>query len=255
MIHRTEHSEDFTRLQNETLRDTRLSDGAFRVLIFMLTCSDDFNFSVKGLSHLLDMPERKVSKIVTELKRAGYIEQKRQVGDRGRFLPNTWEVYETSTALHDYRTAVAPQHGDTALRSDRNAVPPHCGKSAYIRTINIKEQSNIKNYQREEEEKEKKKTALGEFQNVLLTTEEIGKLKLQLGDENLNRYIENLGDYLKEHPRKKYASHYRTILKWVERDKANGHCKPKETENVIDWDELYKMADEADKKKAAGGST
>lgn len=253
MIHRTEHSEDFTRLQNETLRDTRLSDGAFRVLIFMLTCSDDFNFSVKGLSHLLDMPERKVSKIITELKRAGYIEQKRQVGDRGRFLPNTWEVYETSTALHDYRTAVAPQHGGTALRSDRAADSPHCGKSAYIRTINIKELSNIKNYQREEEEK---KTALGEFQNVFLTISEIEKLKLQLGDENLNKYIDALGDYLKEHPKKKYASHYRTILKWADRDRPmSGHCKPKETENSIDWDELYRKAEEADRKKAAGGNT
>jgi len=251
MIHRAEHSEDFTRLQNELIRDSRLSDRAFRILVFMFSCSDDFVFSVKGLAHLLEMPERTVSKAITELKKLGYIEQKRQVGERGRFLPNVWDVYEIPfTALHNHRTAVAPQHGDTATRSDRTADSPHCGKSAHIRTINNKELSNIKNYQREEENK----TPLGEFQNVFLTLEEISKLKLQLGDEGLNKYIEDLGDYLKEHPRKKYASHYRTILKWAERDKARApaHCSPKEETEVIDWDELRRLAEERDRQKAGG---
>lgn len=235
MIHRAEHNEDFTRLQNELIRDSRLSDRAFRILVFMFSCSDDFVFSVKGLAHLLEMPERTVSKAITELKKLGYIEQKRQVGERGRFLPNVWDVHEIPfTALHNHRTADSP----------------HCGKSAHIRTINNKELSNIKNYQREEENK----TPLGEFQNVFLTLEEISKLKLQLGDEGLNKYIEDLGDYLKEHPRKKYASHYRTILKWAERDKARApaHCRPKEETDVIDWDELRRLAEERDRQKAGG---
>ena len=65
----------------------------------------------------------------------------------------------------------------------------------------------------------------------------------------LGVYINKLGDYLKEHPRKHYASHYRTILNWYERDH-----KASKPDNVVDWDELMKKAEEADKKKAGGAT-
>lgn len=57
----------------------------------------------------------------------------------------------------------------------------------------------------------------GEFQNVKLTDEEYNKLK----DKNLLSYIEDLSRYLENHPRKKYASHYATILTWSRKDNKN----------------------------------
>ncbi len=221
MIHRAAHKEDFTRLKNELIRDSRLSDRAFRILVFMFSCSDDFVFSVKGLAHLLGMPERTVAKGITELKKLGYIEQKRQVGERGRFLPNVWDVHEIPlTALHNHRTAVAPQHGGTALRSDRTADSPHCGKSAHIRTINNKELSNSK-----ELSKGKKDTAhkcqLGPFENVLLTNEEQKDLTDRLGFDEVVTYIDRLSNYLHDHPEKKYKSHKATIERWIREDEGS----------------------------------
>jgi DNA-binding IclR family transcriptional regulator len=47
----------------------------------MMSCADDWNFSIKGLVKQLGWPERKVMRLVNELKKAGYIEQKTQFDD------------------------------------------------------------------------------------------------------------------------------------------------------------------------------
>ena len=59
----------------------------------------------------------------------------------------------------------------------------------------------------------------GEFKNVKLTDEQYKKLE----DKKLLNYIEDLSRYLANHPRKKYANHYATILTWSRKDnKGNG---------------------------------
>lgn len=57
----------------------------------------------------------------------------------------------------------------------------------------------------------------GEFQNVKLTNEQYKKLE----DKNLLSYIEDLSRYLANHPRKKYANHYATILVWDRKENKN----------------------------------
>ena len=63
----------------------------------------------------------------------------------------------------------------------------------------------------------KKYNIYGEFENVKLTDDEHTKLK----ERNLLSYIESLSCYLKNHPKKKYASHYATILTWSRKDNKN----------------------------------
>ena len=58
----------------------------------------------------------------------------------------------------------------------------------------------------------------GEYKNVLLTDEELQKLKEEYPDyeeriERLSSYVESVG--------KKYKSHYATIRNWARKDKAN----------------------------------
>lgn len=55
-----------------------------------------------------------------------------------------------------------------------------------------------------------------EFENVKLTKEEYNKLIEKLGENNTNILIEELGGYLAS-SKKKYASHYATILNWARR--------------------------------------
>ena len=71
---------------------------------------------------------------------------------------------------------------------------------------------------------------LGEFNNVLLTSLEYSKLK----ERNLLSYIDTLSIYLENNPKKKYRSHYATILSWSRKDEKTGK-KPVRKEVVPEW--------------------
>ena len=216
MIQRAEHNDNFTRLTNDLIRDMRLSSEAFRLLCFMLSCSDEWVFSVRGLAFGLNWSERKTKQYVSELKKLGYIEQVTHTDQKGRFMPNLWIVHEEpKTAVHKNRTADKPRDGETARRSNRTTVEPHDGKLAPLRTINTKELSNIKNEQREEGAH-----ALGIFENVFLTDEEQKDLTERLGFESVAEYVDRLSVYMKENPGRKYKNHKATIEKWIREDEG-----------------------------------
>ena len=58
---------------------------------------------------------------------------------------------------------------------------------------------------------------LGSFQNIKLTKEELTKLKDKFGEQEANRRIEVLSEYMASKG-KKYASHYATILAWARKE-------------------------------------
>lgn len=112
---------------------------------------------------------------------------------------------------------------ETQINSNKNGTPK---KSNNKQTTN-KQQSNnnqittSKNIRIEEvNNKEKeiiKKEKVGTFKNVLLSANEIEKLKSNFDDwhdriDRLSEYIESSG--------KKYKSHYAVILTWARKDKA-----------------------------------
>lgn len=57
----------------------------------------------------------------------------------------------------------------------------------------------------------------GKFANVVLTDEELAKLKERFSAD-WSRRIERLSQYLKANPKKRYDSHYATMLMWAEAD-------------------------------------
>jgi Asp-tRNA(Asn)/Glu-tRNA(Gln) amidotransferase C subunit len=74
----------------------------------------------------------------------------------------------------------------------------------------------------------KQKHKYGEYQNVLLTDEELEKLKTEYSDyaeriERLSSYVASTG--------KKYKSHYATIRNWARKDTES----PRRKEVVPDW--------------------
>ena len=63
--------------------------------------------------------------------------------------------------------------------------------------------------------REANKKVYGEFEHVMLTDEEIQKLKELTGD--VDEWINTLDEYLENNPKKHYANHYLTIRKWYNR--------------------------------------
>lgn len=83
--------------------------------------------------------------------------------------------------------------------------------------VNINKTKNQKAKTRNK--KEINKESFGEFENVLLSEQELNKLKTKFG-EDANSYIERLSNYIASSG-KRYKSHYATILTWAEKDKQS----------------------------------
>ena len=84
------------------------------------------------------------------------------------------------------------------------------------------------------------KIIFGEFANVKLTHEELDKLNKRWSTAQVESEIENLSIYLENNPKKKYNSHYATLLNWLKRDysdekqpvKSSGTSKRKGVQEI-----------------------
>ena len=94
MIHRSSHKDCFTVIDNAVLRDARLSDGAARLLMYMLSMSDDWQFSTRSLAKAFKVSNSTIVERITELKAAGYVVTNNQTDKKGRFTSCTWEIFE-----------------------------------------------------------------------------------------------------------------------------------------------------------------
>lgn len=210
MIHRAEHKDNFTTIANATIRDTNLSDGAKVILLFMLSCSDDWDFSIKGLTKVFGLAERTVMRRITELKKAGYIRQRRIQNQNGIITGCDWDIFEVPSIHSDTKPQCGSNHSvdETTVWSK-----PQCGNLSPIRNNNSKEITNIK------KEQCIKESAIGIFQNVRLTNSEQEELINRYGTEEVGIYIDRLSTYMNENPEKHYKNHKSTIEKWIIQDK------------------------------------
>lgn len=145
MIYRGAHADGFTVINNSLLRDTSLSDGAVRLLLYMLSMSDDWTFSTKMLSKTFNVAESTIVSRVTELKKAGFIKTKKNVDARGHFTSVTWEIYEEPfTVLGNEPYSEKTEHGSDRTRKLPYSVSTVCGKTRTLRNNNNKEIPIIK---------------------------------------------------------------------------------------------------------------
>ena len=210
MIHRAEHKDNFTTIANATIRDTNLSDGAKAILFFMLSCSDDWDFSIKGLAKVFGLAERTVMRRITELKKAGYIRQRRIQNQNGIITGCDWDIFEVPSIHSDTKPQCGSNHSvdETTVWSK-----PQCGNLSPIRNNNSKEITNIK------KEQCIKESAIGIFQNVRLTDSEQEELINRYGIQEVGIYIDRLSTYMNQNPEKHYKNHKSTIEKWIIQDK------------------------------------
>lgn len=214
MIHRAEHEGDFTQIDNALLRDTSLSEGARSLLFYMLSMSDDWNFSVKALAKQFRVETTTIFTRISELKNKGYLQVTRNKGNDGRFSSCTWDIYEKVphseiTTYGENHTWKKP-HEEITTRGKN-----HTGLNTNIKNINTIEHQTIKKIKGEEEAH-----ALGIYQNVFLTDEEQKDLTERLGFESVAEYVDRLSTYMKENPGKTFKNHKATIEKWIKEDEG-----------------------------------
>ena len=169
MIHRADHSDNYMVISNRIARDERLSIEARGLLVFMLSMSDDWNFSINGLVSQTGSNRKMILRLVKELKAAGYLVQTRQHGKGGIYTACRWDLYENCTTVPENHSVVKPQCGkwncgktenpETPLKSpqfpkttvplNHSAVKPQCRETTVplegpIRNTNIERNTKEK---------------------------------------------------------------------------------------------------------------
>ena len=84
MIHRAEHKTEFVRISWSLARDERLSLEERGFLLYCLSLSDKWEFSISGLSSMLGVSKKTIMRIVKKLKTLGYVSQKKVKDKIGR---------------------------------------------------------------------------------------------------------------------------------------------------------------------------
>ena len=89
MIRRERRKSNFSQIPNSTLRDADLSNNAYRLLMYMLSMSDDWIFRNSKIAKDLGHNVRWVSNNISELEKAGYITRNTVRNGRGQIIE--WE--------------------------------------------------------------------------------------------------------------------------------------------------------------------
>lgn len=229
MIERAQHMDNFTIIDNGIMQEG-LTDAAFRLLVFMLTCSDNWQFSINGLMSRLGWTREKTANALTELKQHGHIRQVNHKDEHGHFSSCEWFISEL------------PQYGKTELRNHRTTESPKYGKTV-VRKTSPKQVLNITSTNNNKDELKKSKPKEKPFKPP--TLEEVrAYCQERKNDVDPERFI----DYYTAngwHVGKNKMKDWRAAVRTWEKGTAAQHCLPKQKvkeDDPIDWSEVEAMA-------------
>ena len=158
----------------------------------------EFNVPMLTLLSESKLTKNDLYKSRNKLKQFGLLEFKERGGNKST-------IYKMNSVVSLYGT----QNDTQIITQDMT--------QSMTQNVNILKTRNKKPETRNKKEIIKEK--FGEFENVLLSADELQKLKSKLGAET-ESYIERLSSYIASSG-KKYKSHYATILSWTQKDAKN----------------------------------
>ena len=169
----------------------------------------EFTISISALIFKSKLSKSDIYRARNKLKQLGIIDFKERSG-------NQCTIYKMNSVMSlfgtQFETSVDTQASTPFETLSATSDDPNPGNINKIKTKNININKN---------KKEIIKEKFGEFENVLLTKEELSKLKSRLGEQT-DSYIERLSNYI-ESTGKRYKSHYATILNWIQKDIQNNN--------------------------------
>lgn len=93
-VFRVEKTRDYTVMANHHLKNKELSLKAKGLLSVMLSLPDNWDYTLKGLSHINREGVDAIREAVRELERAGYILRSRSRDEQGRLRGTEYIIYE-----------------------------------------------------------------------------------------------------------------------------------------------------------------
>ena len=166
----------------------------------------EFNVPMLTLLSESKLTKNDLYKSRNKLKQFGLLDFKERGGNKST-------IYKMNSVVSLYGTQNDTQNG---TQNGTQIITQDMTQSM-AQNVNILKTRNKKPETRNKKEIIKEK--FGEFENVLLSADELQKLKSKLGAET-ESYIERLSSYIASSG-KKYKSHYATILSWTQKDAKN----------------------------------
>lgn len=94
MIFRVHTNQRYVAISTYHLRDTSLSLQAMGLLSFMLSCKDDFKFSIEGLARISSCGTAATQSALQQLKNKGYVVVSPIKDLKGKIIEWNYDVYE-----------------------------------------------------------------------------------------------------------------------------------------------------------------
>lgn len=216
---RTIHEKNYTVVANDLIRDKRLTLKAKGLALLMMSLPDEWKFTERWLATQSSDGLSALRSAIAELEATGYLKRKRLKDDKGKFVGNDYTVFENPLFENPIM--------DNPITENRTV-------------INTDKQSTDK----QNTDTKKVKHKYGQFRHVLLTDDELEKLKCTFNDweqriEKLDEGIELKGY--------KYKNHYLAILTWARNDAKWVKAESKQRQSEYDkfMNELQSIYDEA----------
>ena len=227
-------TDDYTVMSNTHLRDKNLSLKAKGLLSIMLSLPPSWDYSVKGLVAILPEGDAAVEAALKELKKHGYLVVKKLMPNEtesGRF-EYEYNIYEHPQKQDGEKQGVEKQPLEKQ-GVEKQGVENRPQLNTYKVSTNILNTDELITDDNtaataarthEENKLEKWHGKLGKGV-VMLSDPQVESLLEQLSKDEFDAYVERLANYIistKERTGRPpiIKSHYETILKWVEEDRA-----------------------------------
>lgn len=212
-VFRVEKNTNYTTMCNYHLRDQNLSLKAKGLLSLFLSLPDEWHYSVRGITAICREGVDSVNSALRELEEAGYLIRSQKRQENGRMGEIVYVIYEmpdgASPDAGDPDTGKPYTENPDTVKSDPEN-PPGINKD---RTSKEESSTEINN---KRESKRPVRHRYGQYQNVLLTDEEMEKLMNEYPNDYQKR-IERLSEYMAS-TGKIYKNHLATIRSWARRD-------------------------------------
>lgn len=176
----------------------------------MIFLTENIPYNTKMLADELDFEENTVRLALEALERFG------MVNTSGNWLTIAgWEEHQNIEGMEKIREQNRLRKAAQRERQKALAAPMSRDSHGTVTQSHATDKDKEEDIDKDKEKDKKKKHKYGEYTNVLLTDEELDKLKAEYSDwedriERLSSYIASTG--------KAYKSHYATIRNWARKD-------------------------------------
>ena len=134
-VFRVEKTKDYTVMSNHHLKNKNLSLKAKGLLSQMLSLSDEWDYSLKGLASINKESVDAVRTAVLELEEAGYVVREQTKAAQGTFRQTAYTIYEQP------QLDLPISENPTQLNTKRSKTNPE--KKKELNTDVINDQSNL----------------------------------------------------------------------------------------------------------------